>query len=182
MGKEKCKICNEDFSNLGVHLKRKHGLTTQEYYKRVKEHTLGEVEAPVKEEVPKLQEMEPDVSQVETTTTNKKITESIFKEYKKDPDRPLSEFLKEMTLENEAELRAIVRQYKTGSPLPVHEQMKQRESYADLQAQKLLDKDEVEVTMLPTAEVLQNKYGYEVVDVRSSQGTRPKTWVLKRRT
>jgi len=187
----KCEICKDgkDFKNLPVHVRNKHKMTMMEYNEKLRKPDILEQEevstlVEQQEVKPPKAEMlvESDDNIVENiTTTGANRTKEIFRDYQKDPNRPLSEFMKEMTVDSEEELRAIIRQFKTGSPLPVHEQMKQRENYADAQAKKLLDKDDVEVTMLATAEVLQNKYGYEVVDVRSPQGTKPKTWVLKRR-
>ena len=189
-----CNICGKEYSNLGVHVNKAHRIPMSEYNKLYPDEktTSDEVimqkveESSLKKDVVeevKLPEADADIVDSEDTgvkVSPSVIRDGIFGEEVVYADKPLSVFLARYDV-TEKELRAIMRQYKTGSTVPVGQQIKQREDIGLSEAEKLKNESNVETTSLYTAEALTTKYGFECVTVRSKKGNTPKTWVLKKK-
>lgn len=201
--KQKCEICGKEFTNLGVHVNKSHRIPMDEYRKMYPTNSEGkeivrdlaegeeiaekEFKANAAEEaveVTKLDEADEYLDMmseapVEAKVTNKEIRDGIFGKEETFSDKPLSDFLEKFDI-SEKELRAIVRQYKTGSSVPVSQQLKQKEEIGLSGAEKLKNKEKVETYDLHIAEALTTKYGFECITVRSRKGNTPKTWVLRK--
>lgn len=178
-----CEICKKEFINLGVHVNKAHRISMDEYNKLYpKEGTINADDILKKDAVEetKLPDADGDFdTTAQDAVTPKEIRDGIFGEEESYSTRPLSVFLERYDI-SEKELRVIVRQYKTGSSVPVSQQIKQKEKIGLAGAAELKDKDDVETTNLHIAEVLTTQYGFECLTVRGKRGNTPKTWVLKK--
>ena len=167
----KCLICDDgkDYKILSQHIKLKHGLTMEEYEAQYL-NVLEEVdEIPAVVEEPKIQ------------ITPAERIENIFGKEVSFVDKTVGELLEEYDL-CEKELRALLRKYKTGSELPVTQQIEQKLKLGAEGAEALKNENTVKTTVLEEAEALTKFHNFTVVDVISAKGMQKKTWVLKKNT
>ena len=196
----KCKICGRDFSKLHVHVRKAHNMGMIEYNKKyvTKEDSDGLQELQ-ETDIPETVEKAEEVEEVVITPTQQKVKIFDGVIVERDPNRPLSQFLEEMGIENEKELRRIIRAQRGEPGVDVIEQIRNNEESAEREAKELLKKNKddanvIETTNLYVAEVLEKKYGYAVINVISAtpkqkfpganvmpdELVKPKTWVLQK--
>jgi hypothetical protein len=166
---EICRICNKEFSNLAVHVRQSHKMTMDEYKSSGEEF----------DEFENVEVLTPEsTDKISSSDLTKNIFSGSVEE--KDPNRPLSEFLSEFDV-TEKEVRALIRQFKGGGKITVTQQIQNNQEFGEKNAEQYKDEENVSVTNLYVAEALVTKYNFEVTDVRSAKGNRPKTWVLRKK-
>lgn len=186
--KQYCKLCNDEkeYKNLQQHLKMAHNMTMEEYSDLYggDEDSFEEVDSSdslIEDQIPKKEEDTPKVtddSKIVISNTERK--ERIFDEPVVSwEERTIKEFLDGYDM-TEEELMALVRKYKTGSALPVNQQIEQKMKLGEKSAEKFKDQNYVETHSLEEAEVLTKNYNFKVLEVRSGKGTQKKTWVLRK--
>lgn len=159
-----CKICENKFSNLSMHVRMKHKMTMEEYEKfevSVENDSVFE-EAPVESSI----------------STREDRMKSIFNIQESNPsEKTLQSFLDEFTID-EKTLREVVSAYKKDSRVSVTSSLKNKTEWAKSSALKYKDKDFVDVNDVFLAEVLVNEYGFKVLTVKSGN---PKTYKLQKK-
>jgi len=155
---EICTICNKEFKNLGVHM-RKHETP---------------VEASVEEDFSEIEEVDT------VKITPKEINSRIFKQ-DKDPKRPLSEFLDEYEITEDE----LVRLVKGSRVFSVKDKAKSDLELAEIEVEKYKNEKLAFVTNLLVADLLEKRYNFKCTEVKgpriSSSGLpKPKTWVMKK--
>jgi hypothetical protein len=176
-------LANEDLGELA-----EGGIVKEEGLGELKENeedTKIEIDEIPKEEFDakfdeELGEIDESTLPEEVTTTVDQIRDGVFGEEKVGSDKPLQELLDEFDI-TEKDLRMVIRQYKTGSSLPVSQQIRVQQDRGLDGAVDLKDKKKVETVDLNIAEVLTTKYGFTCTAVRSRKGNRPKTWMLEKK-
>jgi hypothetical protein len=159
-----CEVCKKRFKNLGSHLRAKHQMSLAEYDDYVKNSHKMNIEA-----------------KGNTKVTLKEREKRIFGEQERDVNRPLKDFLDEFDI-TEKELREIARKFMQGKPIDVKTSAKNKYEVGEKEAEKLKDKtEEVTVYRAETADILLNKYNFEVIKCVGRKGDVPKHWVLKKR-
>ena len=168
---EKCKVCGKELKTINKSHLKTHNMTIEEYEVYVDSDELEPFLDPLDldDEIEELTEDE-----VKTITPTE-ITENIFKDSVNNTEL-LSDFLEEFNLTIQ-ELRSIVRQHKTGAPLPIPQQIKKDENRGLSGAKRLEDETNVETHDLHIAEALTTKFGFVCTEVRSKP---KKTWVLEK--
>jgi len=161
-----CKICNDEkpYKRLDIHIQNKHNMTLEEY------NVFDPTQEEVKEFVPK------------APISRKEVINNIFDNKAAESskaNKPLREFLKEFDL-SEQDLRAIVKNYKEGKPLPYQQQNSLNERNGFSEARKLSSSTIVRTHNLYAAEALEKHFNYKCVTVKSATNNTPKVWVLER--
>ena len=134
-------------------------------------------------------DIEPTINNYEESEKVGDVTPAEYNEMlfdhveRKDPDRPLSEFLKECDL-TEGELINIVRQYWGDGTIPVHQKIKHDTSRGATEAAEIAKRNppKTTTTAAHVAQVLEEKFGYKVVEVQSpnKMGISPKKYILEK--
>ena len=173
----KCKICGGQYSNLEMHLTHclKKNNVTREGYNAL---PSGD-ELVIQEGV---EEFTGDQEKESGYVSPKDLQRNIFKGASKDrdPNRPLSEALKEFNV-SEEEFLAIMKRWHDGAEIPIEMVLERREAAGENAAKGLSVQDRVNTSKLEVAEALVKNYGFVVLEVQSAKGGRPKTWVLNKK-
>lgn len=154
---EKCKVCGKKFKAVTQSHLKTHGLTLEEYQEKYSVSDFDETD-------------EPEIKEPKEEKPKNKVFDLKQKEY---ADLPLQEFLNDYEI-NEKELRAVVRKYKSGDPIPTSQEMKNKNDAAVTEAKKLKDLSEAKTHNLYVAEMLEKQFGFKTVSVKGN----PKTWTL----
>jgi len=201
MEKTKCSVCGKEFKNMGVHMKKKHGVSPGEepieksgaVKVRPVEATIvsEEFEADFAARARKLADTEVNPGEVpveeletdfepsavvsKTTEVNQlEIQQRIWNQRTKDPDRPLSEFLIEFGFADEQELVALI---KKRDVIPITERIENDEERGRLEAGKLAGEETIRTPDTWIAEGLQG-FGYSCEGTERNDGI--KVWVMKK--
>ena len=130
-------------------------------------------------EVPKIEEASDLTPPTSNITTVDQIRDGVFGEEVVGSGEPLQKLLDEFDV-TEKELRAMLRQYKTGSPLPVYQQLKKKQDKGKGGAKELKDEEKLETSDIFVAETFVDKYGFKCIRVDGKKGDSPKVWVLEK--
>lgn len=166
MSKVKCKICGKPQGRITVAHLKTHDVTMDQYK-----------EMPDFEEIEEMENLDVEPAG-NTKVTPETMEDRIWGEdRKKDPNRPLQEFLDEFGV-TEREAREVLRKFTKGTRIDPVVQARNFDRIGNAGADELKDKDKVETSNLHIAEKLQTNYGFICTDVIGAKGTKPKTWVL----
>lgn len=229
-----CRVCGKDnLNNMGVHLRKKHDMSNDDYddfcnkldgkpvkkkvdvdelTKLVEEQQkmIAELKAngvPSKDENAELvsnntfDEVEDSEDVIPTVDEHPLVAEAtaesasdispneidrnLFNHVeRKDPDRPLSEFLeKECNGMTEGELINVLREYFQIGIVPVIQKMKNYEKIGFREAQEMAKNSPPSLKTIKSeiAQALEENFGYKVYRVSSKhpRGGNPKTWYLE---
>jgi len=161
----KCKICNKEMKKITVAHIATHGLRTLEEYENYGEELMEDIESA---------DLTTIIPEEKITMSYEERKEYLFKDKEKDPERPLSQFLKEHGV-NESELESMIHKYKAGIELNVTEQINKNINKGIEEAERYKDSNRVEVHDVNTAESLEKNHNFACIGVKSKP---TKTWIL----
>ena len=164
MAKELCKVCGKPQGRITVAHLKTHDITMDQYKQMPDFDEFADMDL----------DIEPTGN---TKITPKELQDRIWDKEKKDPNRPLTEFLAEFGL-TEEEARGVLKKFTKGDRIDPKIQAKNFKRIGTAGADKLKDKDKVETDNLHIAEELQVSHGFICTDVIGARGAKPKTWVL----
>lgn len=152
---EKCHICGKEFSNLGVHLKKAHGISPGE------------------------SDEDNEFNDEEGLTTPEVKEEVVILKEEESLPYTLQEFLdkNKITLKD---LEEIVKSFKTGEPISGSLSIKNNIQKASESVKSFLGQKDVVVYNLFEAEELVKNHGYKVISVDTNGGRSRKQWKMKK--
>jgi len=170
-----CEICKKPYKSLLNHVKS-HSMSWIEY---TKEYKVPQEYLEFIEEQVKLGKIKEKVltAKPKTTITKKEQSKEIFKPKKEIVT--LHQFLEDVGMK-EGELRALIKSYKRGDPLPINLQQKAVIVTAEREAERKSKFDSLKIKDLNIAEILVTKYNFVVETVKQATATRPKEWILRK--
>ena len=161
-----CRVCNKEFNNLGVHLRKAHKLSMDDYNK----------DYPIEE--PEAQDEFGDIDTIENVvlTEKKEKEEEMVTD---DETELLLDFLNAHEL-SKKELLSIIENFKSGKNIPAKMIEKRDKKIGELGAVQLKDQNYVETQNLHVAETLMKEHSFKCATVTTKGGTIRKTWCLKK--
>ncbi len=164
---EVCKVCGKQFRKITIMHLRTHNMSFEEY----------DAYNPNNKKI----NLEPKGN---TKVSLEEREENIWGKQERDINRPLKDFLDEFDI-TEKELREIARKFKSGKPIDVKTNAKNKYEVGEKEAEEL-DRDmkkgeEVKTFRAETADILLNKYHFEVLKCVGKKPDVPKHWVLRKR-
>ena len=169
---EICKICNKEMKKMTTAHIATHGFKTLYDYESITK--VIPIETELIEDLISAENISASELEEKITITYDERKEYLFANKEKDPERPLSEFLKEHNV-TEDEIVGMIHKYKVGVELNVKEQITKNIKKGKEEADKYKDKESVEVFDVNIAESLEKYHNFKCVSVKSKPR---KTWVL----